>query len=742
MKKFLLICLLFSAFSIKAQNPNKGILRGFVADSLSGEVLPFANVYIQEFNRGASTDHRGFFVMASLPHNKLATVTISYVGYISKIVKLRLDEFRVTDLKVELTPVSIELRTIEKIGERVAKENATDLSLQKITLRDLESLPKGVELDIFRSIQSLPGVQSAGDVSARYYVRGSSSNQNLVLLDNTVIYNPYHALGIFSSIDPEMINSLEFYKGGFPAEYAHRLSSVLRVVTKDGNRNKYGGKATLSLLTAKGLFEGPIPGGSFILSGRKNYSDVILKKFRNNNSIPADFYDLFFKINLADPSIAEDAKFTISAFSSRDKIMNENIRREDFEWGNSSFSFNYFQVSDSPLFYQVEVSSSNFDGRRIPNQTNAKGVENKISDLTMRMDFNYIYDTKDEFAGGFKIVELHSKLILENFRGQFTENINHGVNISTYLKYKLLRWSWLGADIGSRLNATRLAGGGPAYFFEPRASFTIRLMPQLAFKSSWGIFLQDLVTISDENEVVTIFEPWLITPYYLDPSNSTHYISGFEFTPTENFTFNVEGYYKIVKNLAIVNENKFFQDDRDFIPGTGESYGLETQSRFAAFPFSLTASYSLMWAFKDVNGIRYAPRYDSRHNVNLSAEYDFGAGWTASIAWSYSSGLPFTQIASYYDKLSIDDLSGGGYLLESYVPFILLGERSIGRLPDYHRLDLNLSKRIQVGNFKLYFDLSVLNAYNRKNLFYFKRDTGERVDMLPFLPSASIKVEL
>jgi hypothetical protein len=305
-----------------------------------------------------------------------------------------------------------------------------------------------------------------------------------------------------------------------------------------------------------------------------------------------------------------------------------------------------------------------------------------------------------------------------------------------------LRWSWLGADIGSRLNATRLAGGGPAYFFEPRASFTIRLMPQLAFKSSWGIFLQDLVTISDENEVVTIFEPWLITPYYLDPSNSTHYISGFEFTPTENFTFNVEGYYKIVKNLAIVNENKFFQDDRDFIPGTGESYGLETQSRFAAFPFSLTASYSLMWAFKDVNGIRYAPRYDSRHNVNLSAEYDFGAGWTASIAWSYSSGLPFTQIASYYDKLSIDDLSGGGYLLESYVPFILLGERSIGRLPDYHRLDLNLSKRIQVGNFKLYFDLSVLNAYNRKNLFYFKRDTGERVDMLPFLPSASIKVEL
>ena len=725
---------------VKAQD--RSILRGFVADSLSGEVLPYANIYVRELNRGSNTDYRGYFVMASMPAGRMLTVIVSYVGYKPRQFRVILEPYAVTDVRAELAPLSIQMQTIEKVGERVPKENATDLSLQKLSIKELETLPRGVELDIFRSLQSLPGVQTGGDVSARYYVRGSASNQNLVLLDNTPIYNPFHALGIFSAIDPDMINSLEFYKGGFPAEYSNRLSSVLKVVTKDGNRNNFGGKASLSLLTAKLLLEGPIPGGSFIISGRKNYTDVILKKFRNDNTLPADFYDLFFKVNYSDDQFMKDAKFTLTYFSSHDQINNNNPKVEDFNWGNQTFDFNYFQVSDSPLFYQIDISYSNFTGEQTPNLSGSKGVNNNLNDLTMRMDFNYIYDNKNELDGGFKIMQVNNKLLLENFRGQINDVGSHGVNISIYLKYKFLSFSNFGADIGARLNATRLAAGGPAYFVEPRASLTYRFIPEIAFKTSWGIYLQDLVTVSDENEVVTIFEPWLITPSYLDPSNATHYIAGFEITPSQAVSMNIEGYYKLMKNLAIVNDKKYFQTDPDLIAGSGESYGLEFQTKYQQLPVNFTASYSLMWAFKDVNGVRYAPRYDSRHNVNLSLEYDFGDGWSASAVWTYTSGLPFTKIAGYYDKLQIDDIQSGNYLLNAYYPFTLLGDINVGRLPDYHRLDLSISKKLQVGKLKLYFDLSVLNVYNRKNLFYFRRDTGERVDMLPFLPSATVKVEL
>jgi hypothetical protein len=740
MKKSVL--LFYLGFCSIVIGQNKGLLRGFVADSTSGEMLPYANVYIQEVKRGASTDHRGFFIMASLPHDIILTVKISYIGFESKELIIRVEPYGVTDIKVLLVPASIQLQTIEKIGEKVAKENATDLSLQKIAIRDLETLPKGVELDIFRALQNLPGVQTAGDVSARFYVRGSSSNQNLVLLDNSPIYNPFHALGIFSAIDPDMVSTVEFYKGGFPAEYSGRLSSVLKVVTRDGNRNNISAKGSLSLLTVKGLVEGPIPSGSFITSFRKNYSDKILKKFRNDNSLPADFYDFFAKINFANDNFAQDAKFTASFFHSRDNVMNDNLKREDFKWSNTSFNFNYFQISDSPLLYQVELGTSQFKGQRIPNESGAKGIENEINDFIMRMDFNYVYDSKDEMSGGFKISEVQSKLQLENFRGQANDIGSHGTNISAYLRYKMLRYSTFGADFGTRVNATRLAGGGPAYFFEPRLSLTYRIVPELALKASWGIYMQDLITISDENEVVTIFEPWLITPIYLNPSSAIHYISGIEYTPSQSLSFNLEGYYKVLQNLAIINDKKYFPNDPDFVIGQGESYGLEFQSRFMQQPFNFSASYSLAYAFNEVSGVRYAPRYDSRHTVNLSCEYDFGSGWTASVMWTYSSGLPFTQIAGYYDRLTIDDLHTGGNFLDSYNPFILLSEKNLGRLPDYHRLDLSLSKKIQIGKLKLYFDISALNVYNRKNLFYFKRDTGERVDMLPFLPTATVKVEL
>ncbi len=739
--KIFLFTLLISVFCNETKAQNAGILRGFVADSLTGEALPYANIVIKELNRGATTDNRGYFVIASLPYKRISVI-VSFIGYTSKTFSQFIEPNKVNEIKAQLVSSSIQLRAIETVGERVNKENELDLSLKKITIRDLETLPKGVELDIFRSIQSLSGVQTGGDVSARYYVRGSASNENLVQIDNAPVYNPFHALGIFSSLDPDIISSMEFYKGGFPAEFSNRLSSVLKVVTKDGNKNNFGAKAAASLLTAKVFVEGPIPSGSFILSGRKNYSDVVLKKFRNNNTIPADFYDIFAKVNYSDDVFMEDAKFSLSAFISSDKIMNGNIKREDFKWSNNVFSFNYFQVSDSPLFYQLDISLSNFEGERIPNESGGKGIKNSITDMSMRVDFNYIFESKDELNGGFKFSEVNTKLSTENFRGQSFVSETKGVSVSAYVKYKFLRFNWLGADLGARIHGTRLAGGGTSSFVEPRASLTIRPIPEFAIKGSWGIFMQDLVTVSDENEVVTIFEPWIITPLYLKPSNALHYIAGIEINPSANLTFELEGYLKYMQNLAVVNDQKYFETDPDLISGSGRAYGFEFQSKYMLAPFTFNGSYSLMYAFKNIRGVEFAPRYDSRHNINLSLEISLGAGWAVSGAWTYTTGLPFTQIAGYYDKLSFDQLGGNTNMLESYNPFVLLADMNKGKLPDYHRLDLSISKKLQISFVKLSVDFSVLNAYDRDNLFYFRRDNGERVNMLPFLPSVNIKAEL
>jgi outer membrane receptor protein involved in Fe transport len=215
----------------------KGALRGVVVDSASGEVLPFGNVLVQDLNIGASTNSAGYFYIPALPAKVSCTIKVSYVGYLTKYEKVYISSNKITEIKVKLVPTNIMMQSVEKIGGKTVEKNATDLGLERISSHSIEMFPKGVESDVFRTLQYIPGVQSTGDVSARYYVRGSPSNENLVLLNGVTVYNPFHAFGIFSVVDPDMINSVEFYKGGFPPEYGGRLASVLNIVTKDGNTN-------------------------------------------------------------------------------------------------------------------------------------------------------------------------------------------------------------------------------------------------------------------------------------------------------------------------------------------------------------------------------------------------------------------------------------------------------------------------------------------------------------------------
>jgi len=267
-------------------------------------------------------------------------------------------------------------------------------------------------------------------------------------------------------------------------------------------------------------------------------------------------------------------------------------------------------------------------------------------------------------------------------------------------------------------------------------------LPILNLKAAWGIYQQELVTISDEDEVLPLFEPWIITPSYLKPSSAIHYIVGFDYYLTSNLKVDVEGYFKAEHDLAVVNDSLIYPTDQQLIAASEKSRGAEITMNYKTGRVYAQLSYSYSWTTKQIRDVVYHPRYDSRNDVKFIINYDLGNNWSASMMWNYNSGMPFTQILGYYNKLNPSNILDPSSSLSDYFYFPILADRNAAHLPDYHRLDMGISKRFQVWSMKVYIDLNVINVYDRKNFFYFDEKTGERVNMLPFLPTIDIKAEL
>ncbi len=716
-----------------------GTLRGVVRDSATSEVLPYANVYIRGINRGAGTDSRGFFLIPSIPANKEYHMVVTFIGYKSKNVTVFITENKITQINIYLAKSAVELENVTVTG---AKANEAGITAQKIPIREIENTTFGVETDVMRSIQLQTGVQSAGDVSARYYVRGGASNENLVLLNEVPIYNPFHALGILSAIDPDIINSIEFYKGGFGAKYGGRLSSVLNIITKDGNKNNFGAAAGLSELTAKGVLEGPLPYGSFIITGRKSYSNEILKKFTNNKSVPIDFYDASFKVNYSNPELMPISKFSFFGFISKDKIAYKNKLHADYNWSSSNIGFNWFYVEpNSPSFAEFTFYYSGFSGSELPNSSKDRQLVNRLDDFTSKYDFYYVYSNKNEIYGGLKLYYIKTSLFLNNSAGDIKNIGSEGEAVKCYGGYKLNSIKDLKIDIGLRINLMNLFDVS-SYFGEPRINLIYSLLPTLNLKAAWGVYQQELVTISDEDEILALFEPWIIVPKYLKVPNSIQYIGGFDYYLTENIKINVEGYFKAMHNLAVLNDLIIHQTDPQLINGSGKSHGAEATVNYNAGRVNAQISYSYSWTTKKVRDIEYHPRYDSRNAVKVFINYELGNNWRTGISWNYNSGMPFTKILGYQYRYNPLEITEADPLFSYYSYSPIFAGRNTSYLPDYHRLDLNLSKEFRLWSMKINITLNLINIYNRKNFFYFDPQTGERVNMLPFLPSIGIKAEL
>ena len=277
---------------------------------------------------------------------------------------------------------------------------------------------------------------------------------------------------------------------------------------------------------------------------------------------------------------------------------------------------------------------------------------------------------------------------------------------------------------------------------EPRVSLTYRLFPNLALKGAWGLYTQEVTSLSDEDELISVFEPWIIIPDYMNPARTIQYDAGFDFDIYPGISFSTEGFYKTTQNLPIINDKKFLSRDPDLLSGKAESYGFEFLFNYGINPLSITTSYTLSWAYKEVEGWTYYPKYDTRNKVNFLLEFNLGSGWVFGALWNYSSGIPFTELIGYYDKFYLNDIHNNGLNTGEFDPFAILGDRNLGRLPDYHRLDLSLTKKIEIYFTRLELSLSAINVYDRKNIYYFDRSTGDVVNMLPFFISGTIKIIL
>jgi len=725
--------------TLHAQRQTGGV-RGIVTDSLTGERLTLVNIYIQEAGVGAATDANGFYFIGNLApgqHKLRATL----IGFATTVKEFEIEAGKIGTLNFQMNPTVLELEAVETIAERRARYD-TEISTQPISAADISVVPKAIEADLFRTIAVLPGVVATSDVSSQFYVRGGGGDQNLIILDGMTIYNPFHALGIFSIFDADAIKEAEIMKGGFPAQWGNRLSSVINIRTREGNKNRFAGKVNISQVAGKALLEGPTPWeGSWMLSMRKSFLDDVLQKFVRQDT-PFDFYDVIARANV---STGESGRLSLHSLFSGDVIRPSSTFDPEYEWSNGAYGFSWFQVLENKYLIETTFSFSNFKGELRPrDNVQITPRSSEVNDVYFNGSVTYFQDNGDQYGAGFmfRLPEYRYSFVnAANFsRREFRKSSETGI----WFKYKLKQFHPFAIELGVRSDIFSVLSPNSSDAFEPRVGFNYDITRYLAFKLSYARVHQRVVTITNEDDVVSLFETWIPIDDGEPSQQADHYIIGVDgnvlFIP--GLTFNVQAYYKDMARLLEYNLDKIDARDPDFVRANGRSYGFEVLLEERHPRYYGMAAYSLSHTERTVGDFTYSPRYDRRNSINLIAGYKPAVGWDVNVRWEYGSGLPFSQIIGFYDRLRFSGLfDGRGYAIEPGEPYTMLGPKNTGRLPSYHRLDVSVSKEFRFGYVKFIAEASVLNVYNRQNMFYYDRSTGERIDMLPILPTVNLRVE-
>lgn len=777
MKRFLSL-LVFVLYSTTIAQEFSSSISGFVYDKTSGETLIGANIFIQSLSRGVVTNISGFFVIPKLAAGTYE-VKFSYVGYKSAIIKINLKIGEEKKLNVFLEQDLIQGKEI------LVKADSTHLieklfnkpvSNTQLSPMQIQRVPRFIEADLLRTLQSLPGIVPLSDFSSAIYVRGGTPDQNLFMVDGTDVYNPEHAFGLFSTFNTDAIKNVEVFKGGFSAEYGGRLSSVINITNNDGNRNFFEGKASLSLLSLSSTFSGPISNfGSISGSIRRTYLDQTIAKWIDE--VP-NYY--FVDGNLkAFFDLSNSNKLSVSYFGSKDNLnfVLDKKRPEsisfDYIWGNQTASVNLRSIFASNIFGNIWITYSHFNSSFDFEDVGVK-EDNQINDLTFKGNIEYFFSENFDFKFGFEQKNAHGGL-KQNFPGGIVDAFKSRKLYSVYSSSIWRPSLLLNIEFGVR--ADYFKSDKVFKNIDPRLTIKYRMSENANLKFSAGSFHQYA------NRIPRLFfvSIWTTADSFVHGSSSNHYIFGYERALGEKFELEIESYYKTYKDIYAYNQNYIvdvvpsaytnenvpvYNNQKNlFTRGDGNSFGIEVLLRKEIGAISGWVAYSYsktVYNFDGINqGKSFIPRHDRTHAINLVANVDLNnfmneiqnqpfekkdKQWMLGINFTYFSGQPITLPSSVYLFTQFPDWELNKNSLATYPSKI-----NAFNLPYYSRLDLSLTYEIYYDGWMLSPYLQVFNLFNRKNVWFIQykneiqkgivKQKIENVNMFPILPSIGISIK-
>ena len=751
----LFFCFFFTSISLFSQ----GTVRGTVFDETTGQPIGFANVFIDGTQLGVNTDVNGFYSIVQIPagtHNLMAT----FVGYDTARVEIVLTDGQVLTQQLFLADSGVQITEVSISAEREIARNEVKISQLSVTPQQIALMPStGGEPDIIQYLQVLPGVVSTGDAGGQLFIRGGSPVQNKILLDGLPIFNPFHSIGFFSTFETDAIRNVDVLTGGFNAEHGGRISAIVEINTKDGNKKDFSGALSVSPFLAKAFFEGPLvkqtEGGgstSFIFSQKNSIIDrtgsTIYPYAALNDSIglPYSLSDTYGKLSFVNKN---GSSLTLFGFNYDDTFDNPELAK--IAWKNIGGGSNFKLLLDnSDLVLNGMVGFSSYD-IGFSEDSGSDNRESSVSSFIGRFDFDYYLKNGTVNYG----VEVNVKNTVFEFTNPFGIRLDESQSSPDIAGFIKMRYKFgkLILEPGFRvIYYSALAETSP----EPRLGLKFNFTDDIRFKLAGGLYSQNLLSTSNERDVIALFTGFLTSPESRisklgtdtettsNLQKASHLITGLEVDVIDNLTLNFEAYYKSFDQLIVVNRNKLTPDEPNYATEEGLAYGADVSAKYQLSNVYLWASYALGYVNRYDGQQTYPTIFDRRHNVNFLVNYQFGNenSWELGVRWNYGSGFPFTQTQAFYDYIPFDKGPNTDIVTENPddVGILFSSNRNGGRLPDYHRLDLSLIKKIKFNKFGgLEINMSVTNAYNRGNIFYFDRIEYERVDQLPILPSISMK---
>jgi len=733
----LFLVLSFIGFQqIVSSAQSKTTFFGTITDGETGETLIGAKVEIIDANKATVTNEYGFYSI-TIPSTDTIVISASYIGL--ETFYQRLPGMNDTKWNIELMPGTTTLDEVIIVADQLRdKMSSTQMSMEQISAKTSKVLPALFgEVDIIKTLQLKAGVSSGSEGSTGLYVRGGAGDQNLIMLDEATVYNANHLFGFFSTFNSDAIKDVRLFKGGFPAQYGGRLSSVIDVRMKDGNNKKLSGSGGIGLITSRLTLEGPIgENTSFVVSGRRTYVDLITNAINKSqedkpdfNKIPGyNFYDLNAKINT---KLGEKDRIYLSGYFGKDQFaLKDSTLDLGFSWGNATLTARWNHIFNNKLFANTSFifSDYNYD---ISNEISgfSFSLGSKIRNYAGKMDFSYNPNSKHSIKMGisttyydFTVGRL--KAGSDDGSISFSSGIDRtGMEYGLYVSDEFEIIKNLKANAGLRLSgwtSNNYFDGG----IEPRLALLYEVNPRWSIKGGYARMKQYVHLISNSG-ISLPTDVWYPSTDAVHPQRSDQVSAGFSYLIAKGLLLTNEYYYKWLKNQVDFRDgaNLFLNEEieREFEFGKGYAYGTEVSLEKDFGKLSGWIAYTLAFVKRGgfpgiMDGRYFSPRYDRRNDIKVVATYKFNRRWTASATWVYGSGdlawLPG-------GRALFQDIKGGS--IDPVTP--IYGDRNTFRLPAYHRGDISVIYYMFPKWGESNLSLSIYNVYDRRNPYFLTLET-------------------